>query len=150
MERFGKTTVAYGLGNFLFDIRAGRIEHGFDPWDLRAGYALEAELTGTGVESVRSVPTVLGEDGLGTLAAGDARERIAAHIEAVSRDLAAGGARVWEHAGDRLVGHKLKVIRANVRDGGVLFALRQLANARPRHFKMLLGFIASRLRRGSR
>jgi len=150
MERFARTTVAYGLGNFLFDIRAGRIEHGFEQWDLRAGYVLDAELGGAGVASVRAVPTFLGEDGLGTLARNDERERIAAHIETVSRDLAAGGARVWEHAGDRVVGHKMKVIRANVRDGGILFALRQLANARPRHFKMLLGFIASRLKRRSR
>jgi poly-gamma-glutamate capsule biosynthesis protein CapA/YwtB (metallophosphatase superfamily) len=146
-ESFGRTPVVYSMGNFLFDIHAGRIKHGFTPWDLCAGYAIETRLTAAGAEPVTTIPTLLSEACLGTLAEGEARDRIAASIDDLSRNMEEGSAGVWRHAGDRLVGHKMKVIGANIRDGGVLFALRQLANVRPRHFKMLLGFVASRLRR---
>jgi poly-gamma-glutamate capsule biosynthesis protein CapA/YwtB (metallophosphatase superfamily) len=146
-ETIGRTPVVYSMGNFLFDIQAGRIKHGFNPWDLCAGYAIETHLTVSGAGPVTAVPTLLSDSCLGTLADGEERDRIAAHIDDVSRNMEGGSADVWRHAGDRLVGHKMKVIRANVRDGGILFTLRQLANVRPRHLKMLLGFVASRLRR---
>ena len=59
METVGWTSVVYSMGNFLFDIHAGRIKHGFDPWELCAGYAIEAGLTASGVgvrQVVGSIP----------------------------------------------------------------------------------------------
>jgi poly-gamma-glutamate synthesis protein (capsule biosynthesis protein) len=147
VERLGGAWVAYSMGNFVFDIDAGRINHSFDPRDLSAGYAVEARLAPGDVLEFRTVPTLLGPDGLATLATGEEGTRIAALIDEASRDIGEGSRRIWSEAGGKLVGHKLKVIRANVRDGGVLFALRQLANLRPRHLRLLFGYLSSRLRR---
>jgi hypothetical protein len=148
VERFGRTHVVYSMGNFIFDINAGRVEHGFEPDDLRSGYMVEAELGAGGVAKLRTVPVWLDEDGLGAVASGDRGERIAKHVRSCSERIEEGSAGVWEHAGGTLVRHKLKCMRVSLRDGGLRLVFGELRHVRLRHFKLLWGYIVGRLRRG--
>lgn len=150
MERFGSTPVVYSMGNFIFDIDAGRIEHGFDPEDLRSACMVEATLSVDGVTDVRLVPVRLDEHGIGCIATGEAARRIDGRIRECSEAIEAGAAAVWEHAGTRLVGHKLKVMRAALQDNGPLYVLSGLRRVRPRHLKLLWGFVVGRFRRQRR
>ena len=145
LERVGGGWVAYSMGNFVFDIYAGRIKHGFDPWLLRAGYLVEANLSRAGIAAFDAVPTMLGESGLGAVAAGEDRERISELLREVSENIEHGSDRIWEHAGGRLVGHKLRCLIRSLKDGGVGFAFKELRNVRWRHVRLLLGFLRSRL-----
>jgi len=148
VERFGRTHVVYSMGNFIFDINAGRVEHGFEPDDLRSGYMVEAELGAGGVAKLRTVPVWLDEDGLGAVAAGDRGERIAKRVRSCSERIEEGSASVWEHASGTLVRHKLKCMRVSLRDGGLRLVFGELRHVRLRHFKLLWGYIVGRLRRG--
>ncbi len=147
VERFGRTRVAYSMGNFIFDINAGRIEHGFDPEDLRSAYMVEAELATDGVAEFRTIPVWLDDDGIGAVASGERGKRVESRVRACSEDIERGSSAVWEHAGGMLVRHKLRCMRASLRDGGVGFALGQLKRVRMRHFKLLWGYVVGRLRR---
>ncbi|MFH1502470.1 MAG: CapA family protein [Candidatus Eisenbacteria bacterium] len=144
-EKVGGAFVVYSMGNFAFDIHAGRIRHEFDPWDLRAGYVVEATLEPGRVASLAAVPTLIGESGLGALASGADREAILDRVSERSENMEAGSAAVWEHAGGRLVGHKVKAVRATLRDGGPRAVLRELRHFRWRHVRLILGFVRSRL-----
>ena len=148
VERFGRTHVVYSMGNFLFDIDAGRVEHGFDQEDLRSAYMVEAELDASGVAKLRTVPVWLDDDGIGAIATGDRGERIAKRVRSCSERIEEGSAGVWEHAGGTLVRHKLKCMRVSLRDGGLGFVFGELRHVRLRHFKLLWGYIVGRLRRG--
>lgn len=139
--------VAYSMGNFVFDIQAGRIEHNFDPRDLRTAYLLEARLGHGGVESVGPVPVMIGDSGLGALAEGEDRQAILGRLQELSDSLDEGSAAVWEHAGGRLVGHKFKAVRTTLRDGGPIAVLRELRHFRWRHVKLIFGFVRSLLAR---
>jgi poly-gamma-glutamate synthesis protein (capsule biosynthesis protein) len=149
VERFGRGWVTYSMGNFIFDTSAGRVKRDCDPWDVRAGYAVDACLTADGVESLRAVPTFIGESGVGTLAAGDEKERIENFIETVSENIAEGSEGVWEHAGSRVVGHRMKVLRRSLKDGEFATVFKELRHIRLKHAKLLFGFLASRLSRRS-
>ncbi len=148
VERLGQTHVAYSMGNFIFDIDAGRVEHGFDPEDLRSAYMVEAELGASGVAKLRTIPIWLDDDGIGTVAGGERGERIAKRVRSCSELIEEGSASVWEHAGGTLVRHKLRCMRASLRDGGLGFVLGELRRVRVRHFQLLWGYIVGRLRRG--
>ncbi len=150
VEALGASHVAYSMGNFIFDIYAGRVQHGFDPWDLRAGCLVEAVLDKDGVSSFDVVPTFLSEQGIGALARGAEKERIARLLSDLSTGIETGSREVWDRAGERLVAHKLKVLRKLAGDAGPGFLLEEIAHIRPRHVRLLLGFIASKLRRGTR
>ncbi|HYW69012.1 MAG TPA: CapA family protein [bacterium] len=139
--------VVYSMGNFAFDIHAGRIEHKFDPRDLRSAYLLEARLGADGVESVNPVAVAIGESGLGALAEGEDRRAILRRIKELSDSLDAGSAAVWEHAGGRLVGHRVKAVRTTLRDGGVIAVLREFRHFRWKHVKLIFGFLRSRFAR---
>jgi poly-gamma-glutamate synthesis protein (capsule biosynthesis protein) len=145
-ELVGGCPVAYSMGNFVFDIHAGRVKHSFEEWDLRAGYMVEARLTRHGVDDFRTVPTMLTESGIGALADGKDVERIAEHLAAITGNIEEGSRRVWGHAGERLVGHKLNVIKGLMKDTGPRFLLQEISHIRMRHLRLLMGFIASRLR----
>jgi len=147
VERFGRTPVVYSMGNFIFDINAGRVEHGFDPEDLRSAYMVEAELTSDGVADLRTVPVWLDDDGIGHTASGERADRIAARVRTCSDDIEAGSSAVWESAGGTLVRHKLKCMRQSLKDGGIGFVLGELKRVRLRHFKLLCGYVAGRLKR---
>lgn len=151
VEKMGSGYVAYSMGNFVFDVHAGKVRHNFDPWDLRAGYMVEAVLRKHGITDLSTVPTFLSEHGVGAVASEPERQRIGALLHDVSADIETGSRDVWSHAGTRIVGHKLKVMRGLLRDAGPLFLIRELSHIRLRHVRMLMGFIASRIgRRGSR
>jgi len=148
VERFGRAHVVYSMGNFIFDINAGRVEHGFDPEDLRSAYMVEAELDASGVVELRTIPVWLDDDGIGAVAAGDHSKRIAERVRLCSERIEEGSASVWEQAGGTLVRHKLKCLRVSLRDGGLGFVFGELRRVRMRHFKLLWGYIAGRLRSG--
>ncbi len=152
VERFGRTHVVYSMGNFIFDINAGRVEHGFDPDDLRSGYMVEAELGASGVAELRTVPVWLDDNGIGAIGAGERGERITKRVRSCSERIEEGSAGVWEHAGGTLVRHKLKCMRVSLRDGGLRLVFGELRHVRLRHFKLLWGYIVGRLRsrRGAR
>ncbi len=147
VERFGRTHVVYSMGNFIFDIDAGRVEHGFDPEDLRSAYMIEAELEATGVTALKTIPVWLDDNGIGAVASGDRGESIANRVRSCSERIEEGAASVWEHAGGTLVRHKLKCMRVSLRDGGLGFVFGELRRVRVRHFKLLWGYIVGRLRR---
>jgi poly-gamma-glutamate synthesis protein (capsule biosynthesis protein) len=147
VEQLDGTHVVYSMGNFIFDINAGRVEHGFDPEDLRSAYMIEVELDASGVARLRTVPIWLDDDGIGGVAAGDRGERIAERVESCSEQIEEGAVGVWEHAGGTLVRHKLKCMRVSLRDGGIRFVFSELKRVRMRHFKLLWGYIVGRLRR---
>ena len=148
VERFGRTHVVYSMGNFIFDIDAGRVAHGFDPEDLRSAYMVEAEFDASGVVELRTLPVWLDDDGIGAVAAGERGERIAKRVRSCSERIEEGSASVWEHAGGTLVRHKLKCMRVSLRDGGLGFVFGEVRRVRMRHFKLLWGYIVGRLRRG--
>lgn len=150
VERLGRAGVVYSMGNFVFDVTAGRVQFRCDPWNLRAGYVAEAHLGPDGLASLGTVPTFLDGDGVGVLATGDDATRIERLVEEVSRDIEAGSGAVWEHAGGRIVGQRVRVLRGLVRDAGPLFVLRELVRIRPRHLRLLWGYAVSRMRRRSR
>lgn len=145
IERVGGGWVVYSMGNFVFDIVAGRVEHHYDPWDLRAGYLVEARLGRGGVSSLKAVPTMLGESGLGAVADGSGRDRIASLVRSVSDDIEVGSDEVWQHAGGKLVVHKIRCLWRSLLDGGPGAVTRELAHIRPRHVKLVLGYVRSRL-----
>ncbi len=147
VERFGRTPVVYSMGNFIFDINAGRIEHGFDPEDLRSAYMVDAELAKDGVTELTTVPVWLDDDGIGHAATGERAERIAERVRSCSENIEAGSSAVWELAGGALVRHKLKCMRQSLKDGGMGFVMGELKRVRLKHFKLLWGFVASRLKR---
>jgi len=144
-ERIGASYVVYSMGNFIFDIYAGRLKHNYDPWDLSAGYLVEARLGEDGVETFDTVPTMIGDSGVGAIAKGEVRARILEQLREASDNIDAGTAAVWEHAGGRLVGHKINAYRTTLRDGGVMAVLPHLRRVRWRHVKLLVGFLRSRL-----
>ena len=148
VERLGRTHVVYSMGNFIFDINAGRIEHGFDSEDLRSAYMVEAELDASGVVELRTIPVWLDDDGIGAVATGDRGKRIAERVRSCSERIEEGSANVWEHAGETLVKHKLKCMRVSLREGGLGFVLGEVRRVRVRHFKLIWGYIVGRLRRG--
>ncbi len=147
VERFGRTPVVYSMGNFIFDINAGRVEHGFDPEDLRSAYMVEAELTPDGVAELSTIPVWLDDDGIGHAASGELGERIAARVRMCSDNMETGSSAVWEHAGGTLVKHKIKCMRQSLKDGGIGFVIGELKRVRLRHFKLLCGYVAGRLKR---
>ncbi len=145
-EAVGRSYVAYSMGNFIFDIFAGRVQHDFDPWDLRAGYLVEAVLERDGVTSFDVVPTFLSEQGIGALVRGGEKERIEARISEFTAGMESGSRAIWDHAGERLVGHKMRVFWKLTQDSGPRFILQELSHIRPRHLRLLLGYMASRAR----
>lgn len=150
VERIQQSWVTYSMGNFIFDIEAGRVKRSFDPWDLRAGYIVDARLTNGGVESFEAVPVFIGDSGLGAIADGRLRDEIAHRIRTASERIEQGSRNVWEYAGSRVVVHRLKCLRCSLRDGGFGAVMKELSHLRPRHAKLLWGFVVSRLRRRAR
>jgi hypothetical protein len=145
IERREAGWVVYSMGNFIFDIVAGRVEHRYDPWDLRAGYLVDARIGREGVASLSAVPTMVGESGLGALASDPDRERIATLVRSVSDNLDRGSEEVWEHAGGKLVAHKLRCLWRSFLDGGPAAVARELAHFRLRHVRLAFGYLRSRL-----
>lgn len=146
IEIVGEARVVYSMGNFVFDVTADRVQFRCDPWNLRAGYVAEAVLASSGVRSLRAVPTFIDERGVGLLARGETAARIERLVDEVSTGIEAGSAAVWEHAGSRIVGQRVRVLRGLLRDAGPGFVLRELARVRPRHLRLLWGYAVSRLR----
>ncbi|MCK4512900.1 CapA family protein [bacterium] len=149
VERFGRTHVVYSMGNFIFDIEAGRVKRDIDPWNLRAGYIVDARLTSGGVETLEAVPVFIGDSGLGAIADGRLRDEIARRIRTTSERIEQGSREVWERTGSRVVLHRLRCLRRSLRDGGFGAVMKEVSYLRFRHFKLLWGFMLSRLRRRS-
>lgn len=149
-ERIGSAVAVYSMGNFIFDVTAGRVQFRCDPWNLRAGYMAEATLGPGGLSSLRAVPTYIDERGIGLLARGEDAARIERLVDKVSTGIEAGSSAVWEHAGGRIVGQRVRVLRGLLRDAGPGFVMRELVRVRPRHLRLLWGYVVSRLRRRPR
>jgi len=147
IERRRHGLIAYSLGNFIFDNRAGHIVSP-QAWERRhQGMILDIQLGGEGVAGQRIIPTQLTGE-LAVVPAGEtAREEILQRLERLSGIIAGDrtGEYFYRDGVEKILKRELRVYWVLLRREGPSCLLRGLRNFKWRYVKLICKFLWSRI-----
>lgn len=149
VEEHGGGLIAYSLGDFVFDPRAGNVVAAQFLERRAQSMILESHWTGRRLRGWSAIPVLIGDDLAPYVPAGERRDRIAARIGSLSAPLRGDGlARldVDAHIGARLVRYEVDGLIDLARKGRFASLLRTLARVRMRHVRFLWGWARARMR----
>ncbi len=145
-------TIAYSLGEFVFDPQAGNIYARVARETRRRSMIFRAELEAGRAAKLPPLPTYASEDLCPILLEGEAASQALAAIEALSRSLSDPAARraFWDYAGRELLAYEVTGLWSEIRRGELGHFLARLPKIRPRHLKLILGYARSALGKNRR
>jgi len=146
IETFGGGVIAYNLGNFMFDNRAG-VVYSDSMWRERhQSIILETTFTDGGQPAVRIIPLLLDEYGIpGQPPADIAREitdlldSLALRLDNISK------AEVYSQAVGNVLDREVATYGKLWREKGWRFLWHAIKSFRPRHLRMLLSYIRGKI-----
>ncbi len=152
IEAYRRGLIAYSLGEFVFDPRAGNVVAKRFFGRRAETMILRCRFRKSGLAGWDIVPVRVGADLAPKTAEGEDAARIRCRFEALSKPLAGEGLKAldWEGlTGSVLIGHESRVLWHHIRRLRVGYVLSKLKDIRFRHLRMLLGLVRSRLARPS-
>jgi poly-gamma-glutamate synthesis protein (capsule biosynthesis protein) len=148
IEEYGGGVIAYSLGEFVFDPRAGNVLAVDSLERRRKTMIFTFELDRGGLVSWDLVPVRIGDDLIPAIARDEEAAAIRGHFESISAPLQGDGLSkidVDMHTGSRIVAHEIRVVLFHLKRFHLGYFLKRLFRVRPRHLKMALGWIRHRI-----
>jgi len=152
IEAYGRGLIAYSLGEFVFDPRAGNVVATQFLARRAETMILRCRFGKSGLAGWEMVPVRIGTDLAPKSAEGEDAARIRRRFEAFSKPLAGDGLKALDLevlAGSVLVGHELRVLWHHIRRFHFRYVLGKFKSIRFRHVRMLLGSVRRRFGRPS-
>ncbi len=147
IEATQRGVVCYNLGNLLLDWTEGVdvLEETFEA--QRVGGLFFLELDRSGVCRLAVVPTRVDDGWAVRWARGEEGREVLERLRRISAGWAGEAAKLYHRQmAERVAGHTVRTTLAQLRGGGVRAFLALLPRLRPRHLRMVLGWLAVRLR----
>jgi len=144
IEAYGRGLIAYSLGEFVFDPRAGNVVATQFLARRAETMILRCRFGKSGLAGWEMVPARIGADLAPKSAEGEDASRIRRRFEALSKPLAGGGLRALgleALTGSALIGHESRVLWHHIRRLHFGYVLGRLKSIRFRHVRMLLGLV---------
>ncbi|MGH7898458.1 MAG: CapA family protein [Candidatus Binatia bacterium] len=147
IEETPRGTIAYSLGEFVFDPEAGNYYARVARQTRRRSLILRAEIGGRPPRLLPALPTLASEDLSPRILEGAAAEEARASLAELSRTLddPVERARFWDYAGERLLAYQLSGLWFEIRRGHFRHLLERVPRIRPRHLRLVLGYLRSAL-----
>lgn len=148
IERSGRSLIAFSLGEFLFDPQAGNIYARVARETRRRSLIFRADLGPEGAVLLPPLPTQADDDLCPRLLEGEEAARALAALEELSASLRDPSVRrrFWSYAGGQLLAYEISGLWSEIRRGEIGHFLARLPRLRPRHLKLVLGYLKSRSR----
>jgi len=145
VEQKPEGSIAYSLGEFVFDPEAGNYYARVGRETRRRSMILRAELGSRPPRLSAPIPTVAGDDLCPRILEGPAATEALGSIADLSAALQDPQVRqrFWDYAGSRLLEYQLSGIWFEIRRGRLLHLLSRLPRIRPRHLRLVLGYLRS-------
>lgn len=151
VEVYRKGVIAYNLGNFMFDSRAGHV-HTDTMWRERHWSAiLEATFPPGGKPSFRLIPALIDDRGIpGEPDSETGREIIELVDRLTSKLDTMSTSEVYSHAVGNVLDREVATYKKLWKENGWRFAWQAIRNFRPRHVRMMLAYFWRKLIRKGR
>jgi len=152
IEAYRRGLIAYSLGEFVFDPRAGNVVATQFLARRAETMILRCRFGKPGLAGWEITPVRIGTDLAPRTAEGGDAARIRRRFEAFSKPLAGDGLKALDLealTGSVLVGHESRVLWHHIRRFHFGYVLGKLKNIRLRHIRMLLGSVRRRSGRPS-
>jgi len=152
IEAYGRGLIAYSLGEFVFDPRAGNVVATQFLARRAEAMILRCRFGKAGLAGWEMVPAQIGTDLAPKSAEGEDATRITRRFEAFSKPLAGDGLKALDLkalTGSVLLDHESRVLWHHIRRFHFGYVLGRLKNIRLRHIRMLLGSVRHRFGRPS-
>ncbi|MGH7856212.1 MAG: CapA family protein [Candidatus Binatia bacterium] len=147
IETTPRGAIAYSLGEFVFDPRAGNYYARVARETRRRSIIFRADLGRDGAQVLPPLPTRAGDDLRPRPLDGEEAARALAALEELSRALHDPAMRrgFWEYAGRQLFAYEISGLWDEIRRGELRHFFSRLPRLRPRHLKLVLGYVRSAL-----
>jgi poly-gamma-glutamate capsule biosynthesis protein CapA/YwtB (metallophosphatase superfamily) len=152
IEAYGRGLIAYSLGEFVFDPRAGNVVATQSLARRAETMILRCRFGKPGLAGWEIIPVRIGADLAPKSAEGEDAIRIRHRFEAFSKPIAGDGLKTLDLealTGSVLVGHESRVLWHNIRRLHFGYVLGKFKRIRLRHVRMFLGWVRHRLARPS-
>ena len=143
-EQRNNRLIAYSLGEFLFDPEAGNVVAEAHRNVRRESVVLSCTFNGGRLEKWNPIPFLASPELSPYPALGSEGAEIRERIRRISAPLEGDGLASLDldaHAGARLAGHEMRVLWFLARNGQLAPLLGKLSRIRPRHLRMLRGWL---------
>jgi poly-gamma-glutamate synthesis protein (capsule biosynthesis protein) len=149
IEASAQGIIAYSLGELVFDPRAGNYYARVARDTRRRSLILRADLGRDTTELVTPLPTSSGDDHCPRLVEGADAEAALEKLDRLSAALHDPDFRrcFWEYAGQQLMAYEASGLWDEIRRGELRHFVSRLPRLRPRHLKLVLGFLRSSMAR---
>lgn len=147
IETAAHGAVAYSLGEFVFDPQAGNYYARVARETRRRSLVFRAEVGREGAALLPPLAVHAGDDLCPRLLEGDEANRALAELERLSASLADPAVRrdFWRYAGRQLLAYEISGLWDELRRGEIAHFVARLPRLRPRHLRLLLGYLRSAL-----
>lgn len=144
--RYKPGLIFYGLGSFIYDPWAERIFVEKKLYERRLSFIARVGFSQTGIEEHSMIPCFVSESGVTEPLKGRARHQAMAHLDRISSGIGQSSL-VYEEAFGNLAERELKTFFKYLMEGGIKYLVHRIGALKMRHFRLMFGYLASRLRR---